>query len=189
MIIDTGASAMSIPRSFAAELFSRGIATADGTMQMCIADGTCADQVRFWIRRAFDPPYFAIDPGAMQALPQSGTQKDVVETQAAVAFPSFPLVIPEGIHRLFGMKRANRIGPTLRQQALIRSAAVGLQKGVMIPGLRLVDVEVCRHNIIISRQNDRRSGRVKFCRVGVQSLQPGELVVKLGGGLRVSLGA
>jgi Aspartyl protease len=51
MIIDTGASAMSIPRSFAAELFSRGIATEDGTMKMCIADGTCADQVRFWISK------------------------------------------------------------------------------------------------------------------------------------------
>ena len=51
MIIDTGASIMSIPRSFAAELFSRGIATEDGTTNMCIADGSCSPRVHFWISR------------------------------------------------------------------------------------------------------------------------------------------
>jgi hypothetical protein len=51
MIIDTGASIMSIPRSLAAELFSRGIATADGTTNMCIADGSCSARIRFWISR------------------------------------------------------------------------------------------------------------------------------------------
>jgi hypothetical protein len=42
------------------------------------------------------------------------------------------------------------------KKALIRRAALGLQKGVIIPGLRLVNVEVCRHNVGISRQHDRR---------------------------------
>jgi hypothetical protein len=51
MIIDTGASIMSIPRSLAAELFSRGIATADGTTNMCIADGSCSARIHFWISR------------------------------------------------------------------------------------------------------------------------------------------
>ena len=59
------------------------------------------------------------------------------------------------------MERANGIDPALREKALIRRAALGLQKGVMIPGLRLVNVEVCRHNVVISRQHDRRCTRVK----------------------------
>jgi hypothetical protein len=38
---------------------------------------------------------------------------------------------------------------------------------VTIPGFRRVDVEVCRHDIVISRQHDGRSSRVEFSRVGV----------------------
>jgi hypothetical protein len=78
------------------------------------------------VARAPHPSCLTIDAAAMQALPQSGTQKDVVETQTAIAFPALPPVIPEGLHRLFGMERANRIGPALRENALIRSAALGL---------------------------------------------------------------
>jgi hypothetical protein len=131
---------------------------------------------------ALHPPCFTIDAGAMQALPQSGTQQDVVETQTAIALLALSLVIPEGVRRLFGMKRANGIGPASRDEALIRSAALGLEKGVMIPGLRRVDVEVCRHNVEVSSQHDRRSGRVEFSRVGVQALEPRELVSNLGPG-------
>jgi hypothetical protein len=76
------------------------------------------------VARALHPSCLTIDASAM--LPQSGTQKDVVETQTAIAFPALPLVIPEGVHWLFGMERANGIGPALREKALIRGAALGL---------------------------------------------------------------
>ena len=36
------------------------------------------------------------------------------------------------------------------------------------PRTRRVDVEVCRHNVVIASQHDGRSGRVKFSRVGGQ---------------------
>ena len=85
------------------------------------------------------------------------------------------------------MERANGIDPALREKALIRRAALGLQKGVMIPGLRVVNVEVCRHNVVISRQHDGRSGRVEFSGMGVQALEPSELVIEFGTGLRVSI--
>jgi hypothetical protein len=77
-----------------------------------------------------------IDAGALQALGQRGTQQNVVETQTAIAFPALPHVIPERVHLLFGMERANGVGPALREKALIRSAALRLQQGVTIPGLR-----------------------------------------------------
>jgi hypothetical protein len=59
----------------------------------------------------------------------------------------------------------------------------------MIPGLRWVDVEICRHNVVISRQHDGRSRLVQFTRVGVQALEPGELVIEFGTGLGFPLGA
>ena len=73
------------------------------------------------------------------------------------------------------------------RRALIRSAALGLQQGVTIPGLRRVDVEVGRNNVVVPRQHDGRSSRVEFSRVGVQALQPSELVIEFGTGLRVSV--
>jgi Aspartyl protease len=49
MVVDTGASVMNIPRDLAAELIKRGVATADGTLIICVADGTCNPRVRIWI--------------------------------------------------------------------------------------------------------------------------------------------
>jgi hypothetical protein len=56
---------------------------------------------------------------------------------------------------------ANGVGPALREKALIRSAALRLQQGVAIPGLRRIDVEVCRHKVVVSREHDGRSSRVE----------------------------
>ena len=113
----------------------------------------------------------------------------MVETQTAIALPTVPHVVPKRVHRLFGMERANGVGPALREKALIRSAALRLQQGVTIPGLRWVDVEVCRHNVVISRQHDGRSSRVEFSGMGVQALEPSELVIEFGTGLGVSIGS
>jgi hypothetical protein len=51
------------------------------------------------VARALHPSCLTIDAAAIQALPQCRTQKDVVETQTAIAFPALPLVIPEGSRR------------------------------------------------------------------------------------------
>src|SRR3984885_631917 len=85
------------------------------------------------------------------------------------------------------MERANGVGPALREKALIRSAALRLQQGVAIPGLSGVDVEICRYDIVVARQHDRGAAHVKIGRVRRQTLQPSELVIELGAGLRVSV--
>jgi len=76
------------------------------------------------IAGAFRSSRLTIDAGVLQALSQSGTQQNVVETQAAIAFPTLPHVIPKRVHRFFGIERANGVGPTLRKKALIRGAAL-----------------------------------------------------------------
>ena len=60
----------------------------------------------------------------------------MIETEAAIAFPALPHVIPERVHRFLGMERANGVGPALREKDLISRAALRLQQGVAIPGLR-----------------------------------------------------
>ena len=99
----------------------------------------------------------------------------MIETQAAIAIPALPHVIPKCVHRFFGMERANGVDPALREKALIRGAALRLQQGVAIPRLRRVDVEVCGHHVIISRQHDGRSSRVEFSRVAFKRFSQASL--------------
>ena len=109
--------------------------------------------------------------------------------ETAVAFPALPHVIPKRIDRFFGMEGANGFGPTLREKALIRGAAFRLQQGVAIPGIRRVDVEVGRHDVVVTSQHHRCSSRVEVCRVDVQALQPSEFVIEFGSGVGVSVGS
>ena len=51
------------------------------------------------------------------------------------------------------------------------------------------DVEVCGHNVVISRQPDGRSSRVELSGMGVQAPEPSELVIEFGTGLGVSIGS
>jgi hypothetical protein len=95
-------------RNCLADSLSEGCAAAVRTIPKSYPHGRV-------VARALDPSYLTIDPAAVQALPQSGTQKDVVETQAAVAFPSLLLVIPEGIHGSLGWSaRIESVQPCAR---------------------------------------------------------------------------
>jgi hypothetical protein len=76
----------------------------------------------------------AVDASLLYTLHQRGTQQNVVETQTAVAFPT-PHVVPKRVHRFIGMERPNSVGPSLRMNAPIGGAALGLQERVTIPGL------------------------------------------------------
>jgi Aspartyl protease len=51
MVIDTGASVMSIPRWLAVELAKRGEATFEGQINLCIADGSCTARDRVFISK------------------------------------------------------------------------------------------------------------------------------------------
>jgi hypothetical protein len=113
----------------------------------------------------------------------------VVETETAIAFPALPHVIPKRVHRFFGVERPNGVSPALREKGLIRRAALVLHQGVMIPGLGRIDVELCRHNVVIARQYDGRSGPVELGGMGDQALQPSQFVIEFGTGLGFPLGA
>ena len=78
------------------------------------------------VAHALDPSCLTIDAAAMQALPQSGTQR-MVETQTAVAFPIASACNPRKVY-IGCLKWSARIGSVqaLRENALIRSAALGL---------------------------------------------------------------
>jgi hypothetical protein len=69
------------------------------------------------ITRAFEPPHLAVDASVNQALCGCRIQQQVVEAKAGVALPAVAFVIPERIHRLVRMQRADRIDQALIDKA------------------------------------------------------------------------
>ena len=71
--------------------------------------------------------HVTIDAGTLQTLFQIGAEQNVIDAEPAIALPALPHVVPERVHRFFGMERANGVGPALREKVLIRGAALWLQ--------------------------------------------------------------
>src|SRR5258708_19116737 len=71
------------------------------------------DPRRRMVAGAFLGPHFAIDAGLDQPRRNGGAQQQVIEPQSGVARPAVSLVVPERVHRLRRMKRADRVTPAL----------------------------------------------------------------------------
>src|SRR5262245_26035155 len=94
-------------------------------------------------------------------------------------------VIPERIHPLVRKARPQRVGPTLSQQPTVTLPGLGLQQRVFKPRARIVDIEIGRYDVVISRQHDGFSALAKGRRVAEEALEPGQFVVELWPRLRV----
>src|SRR6266404_6158245 len=82
----------------------------------------------------------AIDTAGAKAVDEGGAQEDVVKPQAGIAFPPLSLVVPESVHRVIRVERADRIYPTLGKNVRICCAALRLQQGILSPGLGGIDI-------------------------------------------------
>jgi hypothetical protein len=79
---------------------------------------------------AFHTARAPVDARVFYALRQPGIQQNMVETKAAIPFPTVPHVVPECVHRFSGMQRPDGISPALREKMLIGGAALGLQRSI-----------------------------------------------------------
>src|SRR5262245_11382033 len=112
----------------------------------------------------------------------------MVDPQTRISRPVIPEIVPERVNALIGMEVADRIDPPLPQQTCVRVTALRLQQRVLFPGSRVVDVEIRGDDVEIPAQHHRTARAMELLRVLDESLEPGELVVELGPGLRVSVG-
>ena len=83
---------------------------------------------------------------------------------------------------------AERVGPALRHEPAILLARLGREQRVLEPALGLVDVDVGRDDVIVANQDRRHLAVEQRARMGLQRVQPGELVVELRARLRVAVG-
>jgi hypothetical protein len=88
------------------------------------------------------PPHLAINPSRHQASDHRRAEEEVVEAETGVALPSIPLVVPKRVDRVRGMKRPDRVGPALAQEAPEGSPTLRLQQRIVLPGPGRIDVEI-----------------------------------------------
>ena len=130
----------------------------------------------------------AVDAGLDQAIGEIRRQQQVVQPQALVARPAVPQIGPEGPKRSGRMELAQGVGPALAQQALISGADLWLQQRVVGPRVRLIDVGLGGHDIVVAGQHHRRAAGSQVFSVGDQALEPSQLVVELGAGPWIAVG-
>jgi hypothetical protein len=80
------------------------------------------------------------------------------------------------------MKRSQGVGPALRDQAALGLADLRPAERVIEPALRLVHVEVGRHDVIVTGQHDRRARGKELGGVGAQPLELAQLVIEFWAG-------
>jgi hypothetical protein len=112
------------------------------------------------------PPNVAIDPSLYQAAYQRRTDQEMVEAKAGVSTPAISLVVAERVRRVRGMKRSDRIGPSLVQETLESGPALRLQQRIVGPGLGRVDVQISRDDVVVAGKDGRNARCVKLGRIG-----------------------
>jgi len=53
------------------------------------------------------------------------------------------------------MKLADRVGPTLIDKSGIGVPNLGAEQGIVSPTVRCIDIQIGRHDVEVTRQNDR----------------------------------
>src|SRR5882757_880419 len=77
--------------------------------------------------------HLTVDAAFSQPMLKCWGEEKMIDAQPGIALPTPPLVVPESVHRLVGMKRAQRVGPTLVKQLAIGGAGFRLDQRVVLP--------------------------------------------------------
>ena len=120
--------------------------------------------------------HIAIDTGHFDTPGGLGAEEQMIEPQTGVAFPAAPHVIPEGIHGLIRIERADGIHPTLIQDSLEGSARLRLDEGVLRVRGHWINILRCGYDIIVACQHHRHASPVKLQGMAREALQPSKLV-------------
>ena len=78
-------------------------------------------------------PHPAVYAACNKPLGKIGAQKDVIEAQPLIAWPTMPHVVPKRVHGIARMQGANCVGPTLIENLLKRRTALRLHESIIVP--------------------------------------------------------
>jgi hypothetical protein len=103
----------------------------------------------------------------------------MVDAQPGIAAESVAEILPERIDALFRMQQPDGVRPAHGDEFGIRCANLRPKQGIVLPALRLVNVEVGRHHVEIANQSHRHIEFEQFSGVGLKTLEPAEFVIEL----------
>ena len=129
----------------------------------------------------------AVTSGRFKTVRQGRAQQQVIEAQSGIALPAVTHVVPERIDALAGMQRAQGVGPALLDQARILGAALRLHQRVVIPRFGRINVDFGPGDIVVAGETHRRFRAQQRTRMGLQALEPRELVVEFRAWLRIAV--
>jgi len=73
-----------------------------------------------------------INISSNETFGHDGVEQQMVDAQACVSAPCVPEIIPKGIDFLIGMEFPQRVGPTLRDQAMKGASDPGCVKSPFV---------------------------------------------------------
>src|SRR3954467_12648142 len=103
----------------------------------------------------------------------------MIDADAGVALERVPPIVPEGVDPLIRMQMPDRVSPALSDELAILLASVGREQSVLRPAFRLVDVDVCRDDVVVADQDRGQLAVEQALRMRLQRVEPGELVIEL----------
>jgi hypothetical protein len=140
------------------------------------------------VARLLPATRLAIDVGRDEAVGDRRAEQQMVDAEPGVAGERVSKVVPERVDPLVRMQRAQRVGPALLDETAVGVAHFGSEERVIDPALRLVDVEVGRHDVVVAGEHDRRAAVQQAPGVRRQPFEPAELVVEPGSRRRIAVG-
>ncbi len=78
------------------------------------------------------------------------TEKEVVDPEPGISAKSVSEIVPECVDLLVGMKMPQSIRPPLLNKRFEGVSRFDAEECVVFPPLRFVNVEFCRHDIVIA---------------------------------------
>src|SRR5579862_2335458 len=103
----------------------------------------------------FPAANFTIDACADESRRCRWTQQQMIDTQARIARIVVSEIVPKGVDALLRMQLAQRVSPAHRDQIGERAPNLRKEERILNPVLRLVDVNLGRDNVVVTREHYR----------------------------------
>jgi len=133
-------------------------------------------------------PGCPVDTGCGQAFAGDRVQQEVIDPQSGVAFERTAKIVPKCVDSLIGIDFAYAVDPALGDQIRESLTHFRDEQSVLYPTLGFVNVEVRRNDVVVPGQDHGSVNSDEPSGMGLQPIEPCELVIELGTGPRVAIG-
>src|SRR5581483_6861028 len=112
----------------------------------------------------------------------------MINAQAGVSAVGIAEKIPESVNYFGRIQFAYRVRPPLCKQLLESRSCFRPEKSVFHPAFSLISVQFRWYNVVVTYQHGRHTRCEQLGGVGMQPIEPAQLIVKLRAWSRIAIG-